>query len=86
MSDPLDLDLVSIVHQCSSISCIQQCLVQAMGEMGDLSDFQNGQIMSLAVHLYGVLRTAFMIMTACTKHGKTSLEKKKSEQKPKVSD
>ncbi len=50
--------------------------------MGDLSDFQKGQIM--AVQLCGVLSTAFTIMTAYTKHGKTSLEKKNSGQKPKV--
>ncbi len=28
-----------VVYQCSK-KCVQQCLVQAIGEMGDLQDFQ----------------------------------------------
>lgn len=57
-----------------SKKCVQQWLVHAFCEIGDLSDFQNGQIMgaylagasvTLTARLFSVLRsTVFTIVTA----------------------
>uniref|UniRef100_A0A672N0Z6 Uncharacterized protein n=1 Tax=Sinocyclocheilus grahami TaxID=75366 RepID=A0A672N0Z6_SINGR len=53
-----------------------------VGEMGDLLDLEarlTGASVSSTAQLFGVLRTTvFTIMTAYTKHGKTSSMKKNS--------
>ena len=63
--------------------------------MGDLSDFQRGQMVGVhstgasvtkTATLLGVCRAAVSkVMMACTNHGKTTSAKRNSDQKPKLS-
>ncbi len=75
-----------VIYQCSK-KCVQQCLVQAIGEMGDLQDFQKRAnhrslteaSVTLTAQLFGGLTASFyMIMTEYTKHAKTLSVKKNS--------